>query len=217
MCKLEGRADRIITANRRTISRSHSTTTTTTTNMSELDSVAFEPGQQVQCETRFKDVYKGEVVAFDLNSNILIIKSPSTSGNNAQHDLHFLVLDNVGDVKLLEEQHGKSNHDLPSIDMKHIGSKLENELEIRESIIGAVGRGASQVGVSLFEVLLRTLHRHTDVTMKEKGKLVVLKSVVISPPYKESDCALLEPLNTTKSMDYVKNIVRKFWESQGKQ
>ena len=185
--------------------------------MAELDSLAFEPGQQVQCETRFKDVFKGEVVAFDLNSNILIIKSPSTSGNNAQHDLHFLVLDSVADVKLLEEQqHGDSSNDLPSIDMKSISLKKDDEIQKRRRLIQAVECGVSLEGISLFTVISKTLHRPTDIAWKDKVKIVVMNAVVISPPYKESDCASLDAA-TKDSVTYVKNIVRKFWDTSNKQ
>lgn len=43
--------------------------------MSEIDSLAFHPGQQVRCKTRFNDILTGEVIAFDLRTKILTIKS----------------------------------------------------------------------------------------------------------------------------------------------
>lgn len=186
--------------------------------MSDLDTnlVAFEPGQQVQCKTRFDDVFKGEVVAFDLNSKILTLKSPSSVGNGSNHDLHFFVLDSVSDVEILEEPKGERNNELPSIEMKYIKAKQTAALNERLRIVEAVEKGVSQEGISLYTIFSKKYERATDVTWKDDVKIVVMNSVVISPPYKESDCEPISPKSHKEALNYVKSIVRKFWEDNAK-
>lgn len=180
--------------------------------------VAFEPGQQVKCETRFGDIYAGEVVAFDLNSNILIIKSPSASGNSSNRDLHFLMLEHVKDIDLIEEPQADFAKDLPSIEMKYIESRQKAALDDRLRLVKAIENGVSQDGISLFSSLMKMYDKNGDLFWKDNVKIVVLNSVVIKPPYKESDCELLSPGSSEDSsqnsaLAYVKTVVKKFWEN----
>lgn len=180
--------------------------------MTDIDSYAFEPGQQVQCKTRFDDVFKGEVVAFDLNSKILILKSPSSSGVSTNHDLHFLVLDSVSDVEILEEPHGEYNNELPSIEMKHIQNKQKAAHSERMRLVEAVGNGVNQDGISLYTLFSKKYDRASDLCWKDKVKIVVMNAVIISPPYKESDCQPSSPQTSKDALTYVKTNVRKYWE-----
>jgi len=182
--------------------------------MTDLDSFAFQPGQQVQCKTRFDDIFKGEVVAFDLNSKILILRSPASSGSVKNHDLHFLVLDSVSDVDILEEPHGETTTDLPCIEMKYIKEKQATALSERLRIVEAVGNGVSQDGISLFTEFTKIYNRESDIVWKDKTKIVVMNAVIISPPYKEANCEPWNPSVKEEAVLYVKNVVRKFWESQ---
>lgn len=185
--------------------------------MSDLDSYAFEPGQKVQCRTRFDDVYKGEVVAFDLSSKILILKSPSSSGIASNHDLHFLVLDSVSDVQILEEPKSEClNDQLPNIEMKQITAKQSAALAERYSLVQAVGNGVSQEGLQLYTMLCKTYDR-SNITWKDNVKIVVLNSVAIEPPYKEANCQPLSSKTEKEAVSYVKSNVQKFWTSQAKQ
>lgn len=105
-----------------------------------LEQLAFEPGQQVQCKTRFDDIFKGEVVAFDLSNKILILKSPSTTVFAKNHELHFLNLDNVADVQILEEPRDQRCSDkLPSIETKQIQAKEATAIAERLRLIEKLG------------------------------------------------------------------------------
>lgn len=178
--------------------------------MSDLDSYAFGPGQQVKCKTRFDDILKGEVVAFDLNSKILVLKSPSSSTN---YDLNFLVLDSVSDVEILEETKSDQNIELPSLEMKQIKAKQTSAYNDRMRLVEAVGNGVSQDGISLYTTFSKKYDRASEITWKDKTKLVVMNSVIISPPYKESNCEPISPKTPKDAVNYVRNIVRKYWST----
>lgn len=180
--------------------------------MSAVDQLAFEPGQQIKCKTRFNHIYTGEVVAFDLNCNILIIKSPSSSGLSANKDLHFLVLANVADIEVIEESKTDCPKDLPSIEMKFIQARLTTAVKERMRLLEAVGNGVSQDGINLFVSLSKKFDRSLDLTWNDKVKIVVMNSVSIKPPYKESDCELINP-KSPDALTYVRNLVKKFWDN----
>lgn len=183
--------------------------------MSAVDQLAFEPGQQIKCVTRFEESFTGEVVAFDLQSNILIIKSPSSSGSNCNKDLHFITVKNCADIQVLEESQGDSAKEhLPNIEMKYIQAKQQAAVNERMRLVEAVGNGVSQDGISLFLSLSKKYDRPSDLTWSEKVKIVVMNSVIIKPPYKESDCELSNPSNkSSDALNYVRNCVKKFWEN----
>uniref|UniRef100_A0A6G1SHG4 Protein LSM12 n=1 Tax=Aceria tosichella TaxID=561515 RepID=A0A6G1SHG4_9ACAR len=186
--------------------------------MSDFDLYAFEPGQQVQCKTRFDDVYKGQVIAFDMPSRILILKSSPSSGVQGNHDLHFLVLDSISDVQILEEPRGDCAKDqLPSIEMKYVESKMKQAKAERLRLLEAVGNGCSQEGIQLYTELSKKYDRASDIEWKDKVKIVVMNTVVINPPYSEADCKPLTPNTQKEAVAYVKSNVRKFWDSCAKQ
>lgn len=212
--------------------------------MSVLDTLAFEPGQQVECKTRYDDVFRGEVVAFDLSSKVLIIKSPTspelasstkTSANaisttaaptstksavsassNSNHDLHCLVLNSVSEVEVLEEaQPGKCSNDLPVIGMKSVNAKCSAAINERFRLVEAVENGVSQDGISLYKSISKT---YSEMGWKDKVKIEVMNSVVISPPYKEMDCrASSNSKADERAVIYVKSLVGKFWDDNSKQ
>ena len=186
--------------------------------MSDWDSYAFQPGQQVLCKTRFDDEFKGEVVAFDLSSRILILKSPSTSGVATNHDIHILVLDSVSDVQIIAEPGADAVSDqLRNIDTSHITAKKSASLSERMRLIDAVGNGVSREGIELFTALTKKYDRASDLVWKDKVKIVVMNSVVINPPYTEADCQSLSPKTPNKeAVSYLRSNVRKFWESCSK-
>lgn len=184
--------------------------------MSDIDSFAFEPGQQVKCKTRHEDEFKGEVVAFDLASKVLIIKSPSSAGTSGNHDLHFLVLDSVSDVEVLEEPPADFNNELPSMEMKHIQAKQAAAIKERMKLVEAVSNGVTQEGISLYSAFSKIYVRDGDIVWKDKVKIVVMNSVVISPPYKEADCQPTSSKTEKEALNYVKSNISKYWESCAK-
>jgi hypothetical protein len=186
--------------------------------MSDFESYAFEPGQQVQCKTRFDDVYKGQVIAFDLPSRILILKSAPSSGLPNNHDLHFLVLDSISELQILEEPRGDcAKVQLPNIEMKYVESKMKQAHAERLRLLEAVGNGCSQEGILLYTELSKKYDRASDIEWKDKVKIVVMNTVVINPPYTEADCQPMTPRTQKDAVAYVKSHVRKFWDSYTKQ
>lgn len=179
---------------------------------SMLDSLAFEPGQQVRCKTRFADEVNGEVAAFDLNSKVLILKSTSASGGSSNKDLHILVLDSVSNVEILAEPPAETTNDLPSIDMKCVKSKQLSALEERLRVVKAIENGVSQEGIALFGSLAKIYGRASDVSWRDKDKILIMNEVLVSAPYKETNCEALAT-KSEAALSYVKSIVRKFWET----
>lgn len=72
--------------------------------MTDDFTIGFTPGSLVSCVTCFNENYEGEVVAFDFDRRLLIIKSPSAVNPN-HHNVHVLNLNFVQNdtVKIKKE------------------------------------------------------------------------------------------------------------------
>lgn len=69
----------------------------------ELDScTTFTPGQVVTCTTCFEQDLEGEVVAFDYERRVLVIKTPSAQQPN-HHDVHLVNTDCVSGIDIKKE------------------------------------------------------------------------------------------------------------------
>lgn len=69
----------------------------------ELDScTTFTPGQVVTCTTCFDQDLEGEVVAFDYERRVLVIKTPSAQ-QPTHHDVHLVNTDCVSGIDIKKE------------------------------------------------------------------------------------------------------------------
>lgn len=69
----------------------------------ELDNfTTFTPGQVVTCTTCFEQDLEGEVVAFDYDRRVLVIKTPSALQPN-HHDVHLVNTDCVSGIEIKKE------------------------------------------------------------------------------------------------------------------
>ena len=71
--------------------------------------VLFNPGNVITCTTCFDQKLEGEVVAFDYDRRIMVLKSPSLTNQANHHDVHLLNLKYVGDIVLKDDKTQKDN------------------------------------------------------------------------------------------------------------
>ena len=63
----------------------------------------FNVGTTVSCRTCLDKEIEGEVIAFDSNTRMLIIKSDASSGRSSQNNVHMLNLGFVADIQVKRE------------------------------------------------------------------------------------------------------------------
>ncbi|KAL3832194.1 hypothetical protein ACJMK2_023856 [Sinanodonta woodiana] len=168
------------------------------------ESEYFSIGSIVSCETCHNQKIQGEVLAFDLGTKMLAIKSTASNREHNQHDVRLLNLSFVSDVKVIEEAPEGPLPPLPSINLGKINSRLKHNLEAKRRLVSSIGVGVTQEGQKVFNAIFKTINE-----VRWEGKeIVVMDEVLIKPPYGLDDCYVYKNGNT-RALEHVKKIVQK--------
>jgi len=121
----------------------------------------FTPGSVVKCVTCHGKSVSGEVVAFDPNSRFLVLKSQASNRRSALNDVHFLNLNLVGDVSVLEEADTtvastNASSEAPSLNVNRLTTRLQNNIERKKLNVRAFKAGVSPEGQKLFQAISKT-------------------------------------------------------------
>jgi len=197
------------------------------------EDIMFTPGSIVSCVTCFDQNLSGEVVAFDYERKVLVIKTPSTVNNNTSsatvpsgtagesavaitssnnnYDVHLLNLNLVGDVKIEEE--GKIERSLespPNININRLRERVDEAVRERRAVAKAHQAGITEDGIRLYLSLIKTIG-HDNVALD--GRNIVVNHCVIGFPYQNDSCSFSPKshLKSDKALAYVQQLVSSFW------
>lgn len=197
------------------------------------EDIMFTPGSIVSCVTCFDQNLSGEVVAFDYERKVLVIKTPSTVNNNTSsatvpsgtagesavaitssnnnYDVHLLNLNLVGDVKIEEE--GKIERSLespPNININRLRERVDEAVRERRAVARAHQAGITEDGIRLYLSLIKTIG-HDNVALD--GRNIVVNHCVIGFPYQSDSCSFSPKshLKSDKALAYVQQLVSSFW------
>lgn len=104
------------------------------TTMSAVESDCFTIGSIVATKTCYNEDIEGEVLAFDPQTKMLILKSPSSSGNPKRHDVNIVNLSLVSDVQIKKEV--TSVPDPPqSLNLNRLTTRVRNSIENKRRLV----------------------------------------------------------------------------------
>jgi hypothetical protein len=171
----------------------------------ELD--YFTLGMVVEMVTLYKRTLTGEVVAFDLNSKMLAIKSSSVSGKPGTSDIQVVNLSFVSNIKVITEAQDQSPPLLPNLSLAKLNARTTNNIEQKLRKIGYTGVNVSPTAQRLVNAITKTI---TEVRWDGQN-IVVLDQVTIAPPYDVNSCRLNEGhASQANALQHVKKLVGKF-------
>lgn len=162
----------------------------------------FNIGSVVSCRTCFQKEIEGEVLAFDSQTKILILKCPATNGRSGLCDVNFINLNRVSDVQVVKE----ANSVPPpphSLSVQRLNHRLRNNVGDKKRLISALQSGVSPEGQNLYLNITKTL---TEVKW-DGPDIIIFDEIKIVPPYK------LENIvgNTdSKSYNHIRKLVEKY-------
>merc|ERR1712179_242440 len=163
----------------------------------------FVPGSLISCTTCSDVTVKGEVLAFDPKTKILILKLPSTSGRGNFNDAHMVNLNMVSDVKVLSEGTAPPKPGpLPDLNIQKLNNRLRDQTMRKKRLIMAYKAGIAPEGQKLFKAISKTL----DDVDWSGDKIIVMDKITIAPPYKPEN---VKGVKDSKAYIHVKNIVEK--------
>lgn len=102
--------------------------------MSTVESDCFTIGSIVATKTCYNEEIEGEVLAFDPQTKMLILKCPSSSGNPKRHDVNIVNLSLVSDVQIKKEV--TSTPDPPqSLNLNRLNTRVRNSIEHKRRVV----------------------------------------------------------------------------------
>eukprot|EP00094_Tigriopus_californicus_P002051 TCALIF_01977-PA protein Name:"Similar to LSM12 Protein LSM12 homolog (Pongo abelii)" AED:0.05 eAED:0.08 QI:0/0.75/0.6/1/1/1/5/298/490 len=197
-------------------------------------SLAFEyfmPGARVKCTSCYGDNLEGEVMAFDLNTRMLVLKMSATDRRPSHNDVQMLNMNYMKDVKLLSEaknNNGTPPADPPTLNIQRVSSvtsqgfeskslknsssevlknRIGQNLVRKGRLIKAFKSGVSVEGQRLFQVISKTI----DEIDWEGENIVVMRKVTITPPYKPEN---IKGVSDSKAVLHITKIVEKHVEDE---
>jgi len=166
----------------------------------------FSVGSIVVCKTCFDETLEGEVMAFDPQSKILILKCPSTSGKSSLNDIRMVNLSFVGQVEVTKE--AATSPAIPqALNLNRLTHRAKNQVEEKQKLLAAMAAGVSPEGQRLFFTINRTID---DVSWDGKN-ILVMKEVLISPPYGPENC---KAQSDSQALKHVRKVVEKHIKDQ---
>ncbi|CAD6232522.1 GSCOCG00006931001-RA-CDS [Cotesia congregata] len=140
----------------------------------------FSIGSTVACKTCYKKDIEGEVLAFDPQTKMLILKCPSSSGRPSVHDVNIVNLSLVSDVQVKREVSPTTTEPPQSLNLQRLNTRVRNQVEEKKRMVKALQAGVSPEGQKLFIAIAKTIQ---EITWSGQD-IVVWDNVTIRPPYK---------------------------------
>ncbi|XP_062539215.1 LSM12 homolog A-like [Armigeres subalbatus] len=166
----------------------------------------FSIGSTVACTTCYNQNIEGEVLAFDQQTKMLILKCSSASNTSKLNDVYILNLALCSDVQVKKEVN--SIPDPPqSLNLQRLSTRVRNQVEQKKRQVSALAAGVSQEGQNLFLAIARTINQ----VSWQGPNIVVFQDVTITPPYKVDN---VNGSPESRQLTYVKKIVEKHVNDQ---
>ncbi|XP_043470753.1 protein LSM12 homolog [Leptopilina heterotoma] len=140
----------------------------------------FSIGSTVACKTCYNKDIEGEVLAFDPQTKMLILKCPSSSNRASLNDVHIVNLSKVSDVHVKREVSPTMSEPPQSLNLNRLNTRVRNQIEEKKRMVKALQAGVSPEGQRLFIAISKTIN---DIVWKGQN-IVVFNTVTIYPPYK---------------------------------
>lgn len=162
----------------------------------------FGIGSIVVCKTCYNKDIEGEVLAFDPQTKMLILKCPSSCGKPNLNNVHVVNLSLVSDVHVKEDVNTVPEPP-QSLNLDRLNRRVRNQIEKKRRIINAYSAvDVTPEGRELFLTITKTIR---DVSW-QGSNIVVLDQVTITPPYKPEN---VTGKTDSKAYIHIRKVVEK--------
>ncbi|XP_058468076.1 LSM12 homolog A [Malaya genurostris] len=169
--------------------------------MAGLVQDCFSIGSTVACTTCYNQNIEGEVLAFDQQTKMLILKCLSASNTTKLNDVFIVNLALCSDVQVKREVNLIPDPPL-SLNLQRLSTRVRNQVEQKRRQVSALAAGVSPEGQNLFLAIARTINQ----VSWSGPNIVVFQDVTITPPYKVDN---VNGSPDSRQLTYVKKIVEK--------
>ncbi|XP_075737741.1 protein LSM12-like [Rhipicephalus microplus] len=157
----------------------------------------------VCCKTCYDQVIEGEVLAFDQQTNALMLNCASSSGKASVSDIRMVNLNFVSELTVKKEA-GSSQLTPPQpLNTGKLRTRAKQNIDERQRLAAAISARVSHDGIHLFLAIQKTID---DVTWQRKN-VIVMNQVTIVPAYRPENCK--GKSDSDASVLHVRKIVEK--------
>ncbi|GJQ81919.1 hypothetical protein Trydic_g20387 [Trypoxylus dichotomus] len=165
------------------------------------------PGSTVWCKTCYNKELEGEVMAFDPQSKMLILKCPAISGLRPAHDVHLVNLTLVSELIVKKEV--TTVPEVPqSLNLQRLNTRIRNQIDDKKRTLQAMSANVSPEGQRLFIAIGKTIK---EVRWNSSDIVVWENKVIISPPYKVEN---IKGNSNSQEYSYIRKVVERHIKDQ---
>ncbi|KAH8398010.1 hypothetical protein KR222_009783 [Zaprionus bogoriensis] len=169
----------------------------------------FSIGSTVLCTTCFKDEVEGEVLAFDHNTKMLILKCHSKSAEEL-NDVYVMNLSLCSNVQVIKECNGNFIDDPQKLNLEQVKMRLRKTVERRQDFLKSKNADVSPEAQELYRAIAKQLGYH-EVSWQGQN-IQILNEVTVSPPYRVDN--VVSSSDNETSCNYIKRIIKQFFNTR---
>ncbi|KAH8344986.1 LSM12 homolog A [Drosophila kikkawai] len=168
----------------------------------------FSIGSTVVCTTCFNEEVEGEVLAFDHNTKMLILKCRSKSTEELS-DIYAMNLSLCSNVQVVKECNGNID-DPQKLNLEQVKMRLRKTVERRQDYLKSKNADVSPEAQELYRAIAKQ-YGYNEVSWQGLN-IQILNEVTISPPYRVDN--VVSSSNNETSCNYIKRIIKQFFNTR---
>ncbi|XP_068157760.1 LSM12 homolog A [Drosophila tropicalis] len=169
----------------------------------------FSIGSTVVCTTCFSEEVEGEVLAFDHNTKMLILKCRSKSTDELG-DVYVMNLSLCSNVQVIKECNGNFTDDPQKLNLEQVKMRLRKTVERRQDFLKSKNADVSPEAQELYRAIAKQ-YGYNEVSWQGLN-IQILNEVTISPPYRVDN--VVSSSNNETSCNYIKRIIKQFFNTR---
>ncbi|XP_075154981.1 LSM12 homolog a [Haematobia irritans] len=172
----------------------------------------FSIGSTVMCTTCFNEEFEGEVLAFDHNTKMLILKCRSKNADNL-NDVHVLNLSLCSNVQVVKECNGNFVDDPQKLNLEQLKIRLRKTVQHRQTYLKSKNADVSPEAQELYRVIAKQF-KYNEVSWQGLN-IQIFKEVTITPPYRAEN--VVSTSNNKSLYNYIKKMIENFVNNRAAQ
>ncbi|XP_005178251.1 LSM12 homolog A isoform X2 [Musca domestica] len=165
----------------------------------------FSIGSTVNCTTCFNEEFEGEVLAFDHNTKMLILKCRSKNSEQL-NDVHVLNLSLCSNVQVVKECNGNFVEDPQKLNLEQVKIRLRKTVQHRQTYLKSKNADVSPEAQELYRVIAKQF-KSNEVSWQGLN-IQIFKEVTIKPPYRAENVICT---SSNKNLcNYIKKMIENF-------
>lgn len=165
----------------------------------------FSIGSTVMCTTCFNEEFEGEVLAFDHNTKMLILKCRSKNAENL-NDVHVLNLSLCSNVQVVKECNGNYVDDPQKLNLEQLKLRLRKTVQHRQTYLKSKNADVSPEAQELYRVIAKQF-KYNEVSWQGLN-IQIFNEVTITPPYRPEN--VVSTSNNKSLCNYIKKMIENF-------